>query len=49
MTNEEDNDQFTYDQIEQSEGRTVCIVSFLVIGHCLFIWSLEFGHWSLSS
>jgi hypothetical protein len=21
----------------------------LVIGYCLFIWSLEFGHWSLSS
>jgi hypothetical protein len=48
MTNEEDNDQFTNTQLNKGKGTTDCLYRFF-FGYCLFIWSLEFGHWSLSS
>jgi hypothetical protein len=52
MTNENDNDQFTNNKLNRYKGTTDCPYRFywlLVIGYCLFLWSLEFGHWSLSS
>jgi hypothetical protein len=48
MTNEKDNDQFTNNQLNKAKGGPP-VSFFFVIGYCLFLWSLEFGHWSLSS
>jgi len=51
MTNEKDNDQFTNNQLNKARGGLSVSFLFwlLVIGYCVFLWSLEFGHWSLSS
>jgi len=42
-----DNDQCTNNQLNKEKDRMDCLYRSL-FGYCLFIWSLEFGHWSLS-
>jgi len=46
MTNEKDNDQFTNNQLNKEKDRMDCMYRFL-FGYCLFLWSLEFGHYLL--
>jgi len=40
MTNENDNDQCTNNQLNKGKNRKACPYHF---GYCLFLWLLEFG------